>query len=98
MKLSCQASPKHSTIRRQLVARLLALGFEPQEEGDRIVVDYEGAFDGKAMALISVFETFGCDRALIFTEMGGESNEGSQKEGETLIAIRLGKSKPCWQN
>lgn len=80
MKVNCQLVPKHDFMRQSIVARLLALGFEPVDVDGRVVVDYEGDLDGKAMALISVYESFGCDRAIVFKDWGSDEGQGTQAQ------------------
>lgn len=90
MELQCKLIPKGDQMRQQLVARLLALGFDPYSVGDSVVVDYTGAFDKKAMTLISVFDSFGCDRAVIFKSFGGENGEGQEQARTTSVKVMLG--------
>lgn len=66
MKLCCRMIPKTSEIREKLVSRLVALGYEPTVSDDSVTLEYDGNYDRHAMAIISVFESFGCDRAIVF--------------------------------
>lgn len=89
MQLHCRLIPKDEKMRQQLVARLLALGFEPKWEDSSVVLDYEGACDGKALSAITVFESFGCDRAIIFKDWGSNSGEGQNQTQKTRLTLTL---------
>lgn len=88
MQLSCRLLPKNDIVRRQLVSRLLALGFEPGSDGDVVTLDYDGPCDGKPLAAITVFEDFGCDRVIVSKDWG--SREGQNKEESTMLYAKLG--------
>lgn len=79
MQLSCRLTPKNEKEREQLVSRLLALGFDPFLNGDAVGLEYEGDCDGKALAGITVFESFGCDRVIICKDWSDYCGEGQNK-------------------
>lgn len=87
MQLQCRLVPRNDTIRTQLVARLVALGFEPHSDGSAVVLDYDGPCSGRPLSAITVFESFGCDRAIIFKDWKGDDEDG---EPNTRIKVNLG--------
>lgn len=96
MKLSCKLVPRDDKIRQQLIGRLLALGFEPFSDGEAIAIEYEGVCDGTPLAAITVFESFGCDHAIVFKDWGKDCGEGQDEESKTCIKVTLcNGTKPC---
>lgn len=89
MKLHCRITPKDDQMRKLLVGRLLALGFDPYWDDGAVVLDYEGVCDGKTLAAITVFESFGCDRAIIFEDWGPKDGEGQNEIPEARFALTL---------
>lgn len=78
MQLTCRLIPKNRMVKRQLVARLEALGFKPRVEENCVSLDYTGNFNKEAMTIISVFDSFGCDRAIICKDWGCDNDEGQR--------------------
>lgn len=75
MKLYCRLLPRTDQIRDSLVARLKALGHEPIIDSDgAVVLDWEGECSGTPLAIITVFESFGCDRVFVFKDWKGEDD------------------------
>lgn len=67
MHLHCSLRPDNCKTRDSLIARLEALGEHPVEEDNGLIVlDYEGTYENHAMALIAVFESFGCNHTMMF--------------------------------
>ena len=96
MKLSCRLIPRDDRTRQNLVGRLLALGFEPFSDGEAVAIEYEGVCDGKPLAAISVFESFGCDHAIVFKDWGDDCGEGQNAEPKVCTKVCLcNGAKPC---
>lgn len=69
MKLHCRLTPDSEKTRDSITARLEALGCKYVIDiYGAIVVNYEGACDGKPLAIITVFESFGCDRVYVLQD------------------------------
>lgn len=66
MNLHCSLRPDSDKTRDSLVARLEALGEHPVEEDGLVILNYEGTYEKHAMALIAVFESFGCNHTMMF--------------------------------
>ena len=76
MKLYCRLKPPSEQVERSLVSRLEALGHKPIIDTDgAVILDYEGACDGTPLAIITVFESFGCDRTFVYQGGHGEGQE-----------------------
>lgn len=79
MKLYCRLVPKDEATRDSMVARLNALNSPPIIHEGSIIVNYEGPCSGHALAIITVFESFGCDHVIMFKDLGGEDGQQSLK-------------------
>lgn len=66
MVLNCSIRPDSDKARDSLIARLEALGETPIEQDGLVILDYEGTYEKHAMALIAVFESFGCNHTVMF--------------------------------
>lgn len=66
MNLHCSLRPDSDKTRDSLIARLEALGEHPVEEDGLVILEYEGTYEKHAMALIAVFESFGCNHTMMF--------------------------------
>lgn len=86
MNMYCRLLPKDEGIRLSLMSRLEALGHKPIVDSDgAVVLDYEGECSGTPLAIITVFESFGCDRVFVFKDWRGE-DDGRPK---TRIKVNL---------
>ena len=92
MQLNCRLVPQNDSIREKLVARLQALGQKPIiDETGAVTLDYDGACSGTPLSIITVFESFGCDRAIVFKDWG--DNEGQDKTPKTMLKVSLEGAK-----
>lgn len=88
MQLNCRLVPRSDEVRKKLIARLEALGQKPTvDENGAVTLDYEGVCSGTPLSIITVFESFGCDRAIVFKDWGND--EGQGKTPKTCIKINL---------
>lgn len=68
MHLKCIATGLSPKERDALAARLHALAETPIVREDGVKFEYYGVFDQHTLAIIAVFEQFGCDRAIMFSD------------------------------
>lgn len=79
MFLHCRLIPPDDDVRASITSRLEALGHAPVIDSDGgVVLDYEGPCSGAPLAIITVFESFGCDHAIVFK--GACVNNGQSSE------------------
>lgn len=85
MKLHCRLIPEDEKMRTSLSTRLEALGHKPTIDSEgAVVVDYDGPCSGEPLAIITVFESYGCDHAILWK---GETESGKET---TSVRVRLG--------
>lgn len=90
MKLYCRLMPRNELVQNQLITRLKVLGHGPIIDTDgAVILDYEGACDGTPLAIITVFESFGCDRVFVFKDWRNDG-KGQGEESQTAIKVNLG--------
>lgn len=86
MHLHCRLMPKNEDIQKSIVSRLEAMGHDPIIDSDgAVILDYDGACSGTPLAIITVFESFGCDHVFVWK---GETKGG---EPTTRIQVKLGQ-------
>ena len=86
MHLHCRLMPKNEDIQNSIVSRLEAMGHDPIIDSDgAVILDYDGDCSGTPLAIITVFESFGCDRVFVWK---GETKSG---EPTTRIQAKLGQ-------
>lgn len=88
MELYCQIVPRGEQMRARIAKALEALGVSSREEGGIIAVDYDGPYDQRAANLIKTFESFGCDRIIVFRDWGHD--EGQTATPKTSVQATLG--------
>lgn len=90
MRMHCRLIPKNEAMESSIVHRLRALGHSPTIDADgSVVVNYDGVFDQHAMAIVSVFDSFGCDRAIIFKDWGVSNGKGQEASSSQSCKIML---------
>ncbi len=83
MNLHCRLMPKNEGMLNQIVSRLKALGHNPIVDSDgAVVLDYSGECSGTPLAIITVFESFGCDHVFVW--------KGEKDGSKTRIKASLG--------
>lgn len=90
MKLYCRLLPRNEYVERSLVERLEAIGQKPIIDTDgAVILDYEGPSGETPLAIISAFESYGCDRMFVFKDWRSD-DEGQRTKGQTAIKVNLG--------
>ena len=89
MKLFCRLMPDSNKTRYSLVSRLESLGHKPIIDSDgAVILDWEGSCSGTPLAIITVFESFGCDRVFVFKDWG-QNDEGQNQISTTSVKVNL---------
>lgn len=88
MKLDCRLIPDSDKTKERIISRLEALGHTPMvDETGAVTLNYEGPCSGTPLSIITVFESFGCDRAIVFKDWGDD--EGQKQAPKTMFKINL---------